>query len=72
MNNIAISKAWDKNAMLRYEQIKSGKDISYKYILMKTIDNLLGDVSFKNGLDIGCGPGVLTKRSHIKHAKSME
>lgn len=62
MNTSVISKQWDKNAKKRYSQIKFGKDISYKYVLIPTIQKLLGDVSKKKGLDIGCGPGVLTKR----------
>lgn len=55
-----IIKQWDVNAEKRYEQIKSGKDISYNYILIPTILNLLGGISGKIGIDLGCGPGVLT------------
>lgn len=55
-----IIKQWDINAEKRYEQIKSGKDISYNHILVPTILSLLGDISGKRGIDLGCGPGVLT------------
>ncbi len=61
MDISSISKEWDKNAEQRYRQIRSGKDISYHHILVPTILTLLGDISGKEGMDIGCGPGVLTR-----------
>ena len=61
MNILKIVKEWDKNAEQRYWQIKSGRDISYRCILVPTILSILGDVSSKKGIDLGCGPGILTK-----------
>ncbi len=56
-----ITEEWDDIAKYRFEQIKNGKDISYKYILIPSIIKLLKDCNRKKIIDIGCGQGFLTK-----------
>lgn len=54
---------WDKNARPRHEQILSGVDLSYDYILMPTLLKLIGDLNLQKDifiLDVGCGSGIFT------------
>ncbi|WP_128375128.1 class I SAM-dependent methyltransferase [Streptomyces cavernae] len=60
---LAPGKDWDAVADLRFEQIESGADISYRRVLVPAIENLLTDLpglSAANVVDVGCGTGYLT------------
>jgi SAM-dependent methyltransferase len=60
--NSEIVREWDDLAQLRYEQIITGRDLSYHNILLPTILKLLSSNSKLSGVDAGCGIGFL---SHI-------
>jgi SAM-dependent methyltransferase len=53
---------WNKNAKARHKQISSGVDISYLEILIPTIIGLIGDITNKRVVDVGCGSGYLTAK----------
>jgi|tagenome__1003787_1003787.scaffolds.fasta_scaffold20964383_3 SAM-dependent methyltransferase len=57
--DLDLVKEWDKLAPVRYQQITSGRDLSYHYILVPTVINLLSN-STGSGVDAGCGIGYLT------------
>jgi 2-polyprenyl-3-methyl-5-hydroxy-6-metoxy-1,4-benzoquinol methylase len=57
-----IISEWNTNAAARHAQIVSGVDISYREILIPTIIGLIGDVSDKRIIDVGCGSGYLTAK----------
>src|SRR5207245_7964042 len=59
--NSEISEEWNANATARHKQIASGIDISYNRVLMPAIIEQLGSVQGNRGVDVGCGPGVLTR-----------
>ncbi|MCI0562066.1 MAG: class I SAM-dependent methyltransferase [Nitrososphaera sp.] len=56
-----ISAEWDRLARVRSEQIERGKDLSFSWILVPTIFHLSSGSDFKMVVDVGCGPGFLTK-----------
>lgn len=60
---------WNENAPFRHRQIVSGKDLSYEKILLPTIYRLIGDISDKAIVDIGCGEGDLAARLSGKAKK---
>jgi 2-polyprenyl-3-methyl-5-hydroxy-6-metoxy-1,4-benzoquinol methylase len=53
---------WDENAEARHKQIISEIDVSYHKILIPTIMRLIGDVTDKRIIDVGCGSGYLTAK----------
>jgi ubiquinone/menaquinone biosynthesis C-methylase UbiE len=53
---------WNKNAEARHMQISSKTDISYHRILIPTIMRLIGDITNKRVIDVGCGSGYLTAK----------
>jgi 2-polyprenyl-3-methyl-5-hydroxy-6-metoxy-1,4-benzoquinol methylase len=53
---------WDENAEARHKQIVSEIDVSYHKILIPTIMRLIGDVTGKKIIDVGCGSGYLTAK----------
>jgi 2-polyprenyl-3-methyl-5-hydroxy-6-metoxy-1,4-benzoquinol methylase len=53
---------WNAIAHIRLEQILSGKDLSFSYVLEPTIFNLASKSDFTSVLDVGCGTGILTKQ----------
>ena len=59
-NLVDISNEWDQIATLRLDQIDSRTDISYWYVLVPSIERLLGDVRGQHVLDVGCGTGHLS------------
>lgn len=54
-----IAKEWDRIAPIRIEQILSGKDITFDYVLMPSIGMLLEGSASGSLLDAGCGVGVM-------------
>jgi SAM-dependent methyltransferase len=56
-----IVTLWDRVAELRVAQITNGKDLSFNYILVPTVLRLSAHSDFTTVLDIGCGPGFLTR-----------
>lgn len=59
--NVLVSE-WDQAAIVRHEQIISGRDLSFKHITMPTTLRLANLAPHHRVLDVGCGSGVLTKR----------
>lgn len=55
-----IIAEWDSLAELRFEQIKSGKDITFNHILAPNIVTLCKNEKATSVLDVGCGVGILT------------
>ncbi len=56
----AITDEWDVLAPIRYRQITSGSDLSFKYILAPSILKFAQRGPRKVIVDAGCGVGVLT------------
>ena len=56
-----IVKEWDRIALLRLSQIESGQDLSYNYILVPAINELLESCNITKVVDLGCGSGSLTR-----------
>jgi len=57
-----IVTQWDKIAELRANQISKDKDLSFNHILVPSILKLSAHSDFTAVLDIGCGPGFLTRQ----------
>jgi SAM-dependent methyltransferase len=57
-----IAQEWDRLAELRSHQIENGMDLSFSYVLMPLILDLIEGLDRSNVLDIGCGTGFLTKK----------
>lgn len=60
-----MKNPWDTYAIKRHEQIISGQDISYDYVLIKTIIEFLNSLQLGEKskiLDIGCSTGILISR----------
>ena len=55
-----IVSEWDALAPIRFLQITSGKDITYRHILVPSILALISDQASATALDAGCGVGFLT------------
>ncbi len=53
---------WDALAQTRFQQITSGKDITFSKLLAPKIKKLVNAEKPKLILDAGCGVGVLTKQ----------
>src|SRR5215470_9582966 len=56
----AIVSEWDKLAPVRFDQISSGKDITYKHVLCPQIVLLADPLGERRVLDVGCGVGFLS------------
>lgn len=56
-----IRAQWDKVAFARDAQLRSGRDVSFEFVLKPTILNLIKDTDCSSILDAGCGSGVLTE-----------
>ncbi|MBA7716070.1 Ubiquinone biosynthesis O-methyltransferase [subsurface metagenome] len=59
-------KQWNGVAKLRADQIDKGEDLSFNFILLPTILELSAESDFTVAIDIGCGPGFLTRRLALK------
>lgn len=60
-SNEQIQAQWDRIALPRNMQLRSGRDVSYELVLKPTILNLIQDSDCSSVLDAGCGSGVLTE-----------
>jgi SAM-dependent methyltransferase len=56
-----VAREWDKLVKIRCEQIENGKDLSFNFVLLPMILELTEGADHSNVVDIGCGPGFLTK-----------
>lgn len=63
VNQDALNAQWDELAALRFEQLQSGHDITYEYVLKPKFDESLMKMRVDRCLDAGCGTGVFT--SHL-------
>jgi len=61
-----IVEQWNGIARLRVDQIDKSKDLSFSFILVPTILELTTESDFTAVIDIGCGPGILTRRLSSK------
>src|SRR6266498_4271777 len=59
-NQKELSKEWDLISNLRFDQISKKFDLSHNYVLLPTIKKFIGEGSFPNAIDIGCGVGLDT------------
>lgn len=59
-SSIDIAREWDEIAQFRDRQIASGKDLSFRHVLLPTIRTLVEDSNLESVLDVGCGTGQLT------------
>lgn len=57
----AIRAQWDRIAVDRNAQLRSGRDLSFEFVLKPTILELLEGMDCDSILDAGCGSGVLTE-----------
>jgi ubiquinone/menaquinone biosynthesis C-methylase UbiE len=57
-----IVREWDSIAEMRSQQIRTGKDISYDYVLTPAIMQMANGCDTSAVLDVGCGCGLLTAR----------
>ena len=57
-----VAREWDAIAHLRHDQMVSGRDLSFRHVLMPTIQRLLEGSNLGRVLDLGCGTGQLTAR----------
>lgn len=62
INNRDLSHQWDAIAQARNTQLRSGKDLSFQFVLMPTILQLIELTNKDLVLDAGCGSGVLTEK----------
>lgn len=66
----ALIEEWDKIANIRCNQIESGIDLSFKYILLPSILKLIKGANYNSVLDVGCGSGHIS-RVVAKKAKKV-
>lgn len=55
-------REWDELAPVRFKQISSGADITYRYILCPKIVELAAPLFDMTVLDAGCGVGILSDK----------
>ena len=56
-----IKEEWESSAELRFEQIRSGRDVSYQFVILPCVLNLCEGSDFSSVVDVGCGSGFLVK-----------
>ncbi len=56
-----IAAEWDELAPVRRDQIQSGKDVSFKHVLVPCIKKLAESADWTTVLDVGCGTGAVAK-----------
>lgn len=59
-SSASLTSEWDSLAATRYEQIKSGRDVTFNHVLIPTIAEMLKGSLKGSLLDAGCGVGVMT------------
>jgi 2-polyprenyl-3-methyl-5-hydroxy-6-metoxy-1,4-benzoquinol methylase len=52
--------SWDRLVSMRAEQIDSGKDLTFNFVVKPRILAVLNRRQFLNAVDVGCGSGHLT------------
>lgn len=57
---IEIQHEWDALAPIRFEQISSGKDLTFNHVLSPEILKLADEIGANSVVDAGCGVGILT------------
>ena len=60
-SQLDLANEWDRIADVRQEQISSGKDLSFRHVLLPSILNLIRECDLRRALDVGCGTGDLAK-----------
>lgn len=63
------TKIWDTLAEKRFDQITSGRDLTFSNVLAPALVNQINFFDDMNILDAGCGTGVLSKYLFMKDAK---
>lgn len=61
---------WSDNAEIRYNQIVSGKDLTFLEVFLPFWISYFSNNSFDNVIEVGCGPGVLSKEIS-KHVNTI-
>lgn len=56
-----VKQQWNCIASARDNQLRSGRDVSFTYILRPTIIQMMNGEDLSSVLDAGCGSGVLTE-----------
>ncbi len=64
-----VKESWDKAALAWAEFVRDGNDISREYLNNPGMFKILGDISGKEVLDLGCGEGYNTRILASKGAK---
>jgi SAM-dependent methyltransferase len=63
-----LSEEWNRVARLRADQIESGRDLSFSYVLVPCIKKLSKNANLQSVIDIGCGAGFLTNElANVSH-----
>lgn len=57
-----LAGEWDALAAQRHEQIITGTDVTFHYVMSPLVKGLIGEDFFENLVDIGSGTGELTKK----------
>lgn len=70
MDDAAVSRYWDGNATAWARQVRMGYDLYRERVNNPAIAALLGDLSGKDVIDLGCGEGYNTRRL-IQDARSV-
>ena len=56
-----IAREWDGVAPIRQRQLAAGQDMSFKYVLLPALRELLAGGDLRRVVDLGCGVGELTR-----------
>lgn len=56
-----LALEWDEIAPIRQRQLAGGQDLSFKYVLLPAIRELLAGGDLRRVADLGCGVGALTR-----------
>lgn len=54
------NREWENNAECRYSQVLTGEDITFSDVFVPYWIGYFQELKFKEVLEIGCGPGVLS------------
>ncbi len=56
-----IGSEWDAIADVRVRQIRDGRDLSFQFVLLPVVLDLVGGCDLTTVVDVGCGAGFLTR-----------